>query len=46
MENYDNWKLQTPEEDSPITEECNFCGKECNEGELYCSPQCYSNDLK
>ena len=36
MENYDNWKSQTPNE--PKENECNFCGEETNS--KYCSTEC------
>lgn len=35
MENYDNWKLDTPEHPES---ECAFCGEPCNG--RYCDNQC------
>ena len=36
MENYDNWKQQTPDE--PMDNHCDFCGEPCEE--RYCSKVC------
>jgi len=36
MENYDNWKLDTPDE--PMYNECDFCGEPCEE--TYCTKAC------
>jgi hypothetical protein len=36
MENYDEWKLQTPDE--PMYNECEFCGEPCEE--TYCTKAC------
>ena len=35
MENYDSWKLDTPED---LENECDFCGEPCNG--RYCDSQC------
>jgi hypothetical protein len=35
MENYDNWKQQTPEH---LENECAFCGEPCEK--RYCDNQC------
>lgn len=40
--NYDDWKLETPEEEKEY--ECNFCGNPINE-EGYCSKECYIADV-
>ena len=44
-DNYDEWKLSTPEEDNPYTGECKFCGSPCNINKDYCSSKCFNNDL-
>lgn len=43
-ENYDDWKLATPEDEGEQENECRFCSKPCD-GE-YCDSTCYKNDLK
>lgn len=35
MQNYDSWKLDTPED---LENECDFCGEPCNG--RYCDNQC------
>lgn len=45
MDPYDEWKLSTPEEDSPHGGECKYCGSPCSESEDYCSSKCFNNDL-
>lgn len=39
--NYDNWKLETPEE---LTNECGFCGNAIEDHKQYCSRECYVAD--